>query len=209
MIVEISNENGVWTGDIKELSPTNKGGFASDDTLSGLVGKLHRMIPKVLNIPEPKPEPIVFTPEILEANKLTRVRVSVVVLVWNQDFSKLLLGEREVPNKQGIWVIPGGKIEFGQTMLETASSEIMQEAGLEIQLLSDTPVCVKEIIDEVTHRLLIYYEGQSIGGELKAGSDLKEARFLEPKEIAALPLTDLTKEVIAIADEEFAVECGF
>jgi transcriptional regulator with XRE-family HTH domain len=56
MIVEIfQDDDGIWRGDIKPLSATNKGGNACHDTFDGLMDSLRRMIPRVLSFPAQAP----------------------------------------------------------------------------------------------------------------------------------------------------------
>ncbi len=66
-----------------------------------------------------------------------RIRTGVGVMVFRD--GKILLGHRVVSGKDtgGIyqpdsWCLPGGKQEYGETILECAAREVREETGLEI-----------------------------------------------------------------------------
>lgn len=67
-----------------------------------------------------------------------QVRVGMAVLILRE--GKVLLGHRAAKRKDtgGIfepdtWTVPGGKMEFGETMAEGAVREVREETGLEIR----------------------------------------------------------------------------
>jgi len=57
------------------------------------------------------------------------VGVGVVVLREGRAGPEVLLIRRGKPPRQGEWSIPGGKQEWGETLLEAAHREIMEETG--------------------------------------------------------------------------------
>jgi 8-oxo-dGTP diphosphatase len=54
--------------------------------------------------------------------------LGVLTIVINGD--KVLLGERTKEPFYGYWAAPGGKIKFGETIIETAERELLEETGL-------------------------------------------------------------------------------
>jgi 8-oxo-dGTP diphosphatase len=59
--------------------------------------------------------------------------VGVGVVVLKED--SVLLIQRGKPPRRGQWSIPGGKQELGETWREAAHREVMEETGLEIELV--------------------------------------------------------------------------
>jgi ADP-ribose pyrophosphatase YjhB (NUDIX family) len=97
----------------------------------------------------------------------------------------LLLGERAKEPFRGKWVIPGGGVKFLENFEQAAARELMEEAGIEIQL--NGVVDVQEIVtppDE--HRVVIYCAATYKGGEVRAGSDLMSVRFFTRAELQEL-----------------------
>lgn len=97
---------------------------------------------------------------------------------------KLLLGESK--KNPGFWILPGGKLEFGEGLLKCLRREYREETHLNI--IVDNLLGVYEITDPAKggHRVIIYYHGRVRSGKLKAGSDLADAKFLTRAEIRAL-----------------------
>ena len=64
-------------------------------------------------------------------NNANRPVIGVGVLLWRE--KQLLLGERIVQDQQNCWQFPGGHLEKGESVLECARREVLEETGLTIQ----------------------------------------------------------------------------
>lgn len=105
----------------------------------------------------------------------------------------VLLVERGKGPRQGIWSLPGGHIEPGETAREAALRELMEETAVtaEISGLVDVhDVIYRDDAGALSvHYVLTVYWGQWTGGEPRAGSDSADARFVPLSEIGRYPLT--------------------
>ena len=70
-----------------------------------------------------------------------RLRVS-ALLHWN---GRLLLCRQEKPGKE-YWLLPGGGVEGGETIMDALVRELREEVGLPDELLFEGPVAVAESI---------------------------------------------------------------
>jgi ADP-ribose pyrophosphatase YjhB (NUDIX family) len=96
--------------------------------------------------------------------------------------SQLLLGRRGKEPNRGLWVLPGGGVEFGESLENTVRRELMEEAGIEIEVLGTFRVC--EIINPpAEHRVIIYVTAEHKAGEPTASSDLSDVRFFDRDEL--------------------------
>ncbi len=68
------------------------------------------------------------------------IGVAVGIFIIN-DEGKVFLTKRSAnaTNERGTWEIPGGKVEFGETLENAAKREAMEEYGVAIQLLEQFP----------------------------------------------------------------------
>ncbi|MGE0867659.1 MAG: NUDIX hydrolase [Kofleriaceae bacterium] len=124
--------------------------------------------------------------------------VAVAGIVFDAE-GRVLVVERGRPPNEGVWSVPGGKLHPGETLAQGVAREVREETGLVVEI--GTLACVVEVIDPAAevHYVILDYAARVIGGELRAGSDARSARFVDDAELATLPVTDGLTAVIARA----------
>ena len=114
---------------------------------------------------------------------------------------EVLLIRRGQAPRQGQWNIPGGKLEWGERLREALQREILEETGLvvEIERLIDVvDLLTRDAAGEIIgHYVLIDFKAIHVSGELRAGSDAAEARWVDPATLDEYALWDETRRVIA------------
>lgn len=137
------------------------------------------------------------------SNKL-RVRSCGLLVEKN----KLLLVELNSPvTNQWIWIPPGGKVEFGETLEEALIREFKEETSLRVSAVK--LMHVNEIIKPPLHAIEFYYLVQREEGELRLGADpeLKEEQQIL-RDIGFFSKQDLRKMSVSpefIKDEFWEV----
>jgi 8-oxo-dGTP diphosphatase len=137
--------------------------------------------------------------------------VGVVCLKGDQ----VLLIRRGQPPRLNQWSLPGGRLEWGETLEVAALRELKEETGVDAQLLG-----LLDVVDgvfparpspdgkgggEITrHYVMIDYAARWTGGEPVAGDDAAEAKFVSHDEAMALVEWDETRRVIAETYQRFA-----
>jgi 8-oxo-dGTP diphosphatase len=101
---------------------------------------------------------------------------------------------------KGEWSIPGGVLEIGETLRAGAAREALEETGLVVEAGE-----VLEVLDRVVrdgegriqfHYVLIDFLCRPTGGELRAGGDAEEARWISAGELDAFSIADSAAAVL-------------
>jgi 8-oxo-dGTP diphosphatase len=107
---------------------------------------------------------------------------------------QVLLVQRAHPPLAGEWSLPGGRIEFGETLIAALKREVREETGLEVE-----PTELACVLDRITadyHYVLIDYVCSVTSGELRSGSDALDVRWATREELRTLGVAAFTVEVI-------------
>ena len=132
-----------------------------------------------------------------------RPYVGVGVVVFRAE--EVLLVQRGKKPRLHSWSIPGGAQELGETIEDAAHREILEETGLEIEILG-----LVEVVNSINrdkekrvqfHYTLIDFFAEWKRGNLMPGDDAADARWVPMKEIEDYKLRPLTHEVILAADK--------
>ena len=125
-----------------------------------------------------------------------------------EDGAGRILLVKHVPERggfwQGRWICPGGELELGETIEEGIKREVKEETQLDIDLVAplypfDRVVKANDGVS--LHVLYIDYLARVTGGELKPGSDVGEAIWVNKERLPAIweELHDDTKRLLKIA----------
>jgi len=125
-------------------------------------------------------------------------RVAVGAVVFHR--GRVLLVRRASPPARDLWAIPGGGVRLGETLRRAAEREVLEETGLRIRAAE--PVFTFEVIDRGKdgrirfHYLIVDLEAEYLEGELRAGDDAAEARWVSAAEMDDLPVNDTTRRLL-------------
>jgi 8-oxo-dGTP diphosphatase len=115
--------------------------------------------------------------------------IACVGAVVKDDQGRLLLIKRGHEPGAGLWSIPGGRIEPGETDAEALVREMREETGLAVQagpLLGRVrrPARGGNVLD------IRDYAATVTGGTLRAGDDAAEARWVAASELPQMAITE-------------------
>ena len=113
-----------------------------------------------------------------------RPRVGSATIVIHEE--KILLGKRNKKNANGLWVIPGGRVDYGERIKDAAVRETKEETNLDVEIIKF--VGYKEIIATHVdyHAIVFFYLAKPKHLKLEAREDLSEAKFFSIEEIKKL-----------------------
>lgn len=99
------------------------------------------------------------------------VGVSIFIVRMNETtkLRELLLGKRKGPHCPGTYGLPGGKMDYGESPLETAQRELREEVGPDLQHTPLQPLRTQPyantVFDNGKHFITLYFVGHWLSGE--------------------------------------------
>ncbi len=126
------------------------------------------------------------------------IRVGAAALVVRRD-GKVLIGKRSVWPK-GMWVFPGGGLNFEERAEKAVVRELKEETGLSIKPTELITVYEMLVPKHKVHRIIFFYRARVVGGKETPSDDIDELRWLTPKEITRLKfIGDSTIDILKMA----------
>ncbi|GEO13148.1 NUDIX hydrolase [Microvirga aerophila] len=106
---------------------------------------------------------------------------------------RVLLASRGKPPWIGLFSLPGGHVEAGETLGEAALRELQEEVGVKAKLIGlVTPIELieREADGRVKHHIVIAaHAARWVSGEPQTGPEAREIRWVTERDIANLPTT--------------------
>jgi len=117
--------------------------------------------------------------------------------------NEVLLVKRAHPPNQGLWTLPGGGIELGETAAAAVRRELLEECHIVVEV--DRVLDVVDIIrkseqDKVQfHYVILEFLARYVEGNLKPDSDAADARWVNADDIQEYGATPATARLIRMA----------
>jgi len=125
-------------------------------------------------------------------------RAAVGALVMRD--GKLLVVERGKPPAEGVWALPGGSVELGETLGEAAEREVLEETGVVVRagaVVHAFDAVVRDDDGRVRfHYVIVDLACDYVSGEAVAGCDARSARFVSREEFALLRSSRATVDLL-------------
>lgn len=113
---------------------------------------------------------------------------------------EVVLIRRRFEPLAGQWSLPGGTLELGETLEAAVAREMLEETGLVVDVGPVVEVFDRIMLDEARrvryHFVLVDYLCRRVSGDLAAGSDVDDARFVRRDALAGYTLTAKAASVI-------------
>jgi 8-oxo-dGTP diphosphatase len=130
--------------------------------------------------------------------KKQSIKTSVVACVIDEK-ERVLLTRRCIEPFCGQWVMPGGKVDHGEPLLEALHREVREEVGIEVHV--DGLLDVYEHValgDNNDHYVILYYRTHPVTNELHPNNmEVTEAEWVSAKQLTNYDMTPGTRHILA------------
>lgn len=123
--------------------------------------------------------------------KKEHIVTSVVAVIVNER-EEVLLTRRSVAPFHGEWVMPGGKIDLGEPIMEALKREVLEEVGIEIE--TEALIDVFEHLTpgkEKCHFVILYYRCRPVHQAINHNPDeISVAQWVPRSELSRYKMAD-------------------
>jgi len=116
---------------------------------------------------------------------------------------KILVVRRARAPAHGLYTLPGGVVEVGETLIEAVAREVREETAMTVEpvaLAGFREAVARDAQDRVErHFVILCFAARWRAGEPVLNEELDEARWIDPAELAALETTPGLAEIVAAA----------
>jgi 8-oxo-dGTP diphosphatase len=133
----------------------------------------------------------------------TRPYLAVSAAVFRN--GRVLIVRRARPPAHGLYTLPGGGVEVGETLEQAVVREIREETALEIEpvaLVGFRQAIARDAAGRVErHFVILPFAARFIGGEISLNEELAAGDWMAPEAIAGLKTTEGLAAIVAAASE--------
>ena len=130
--------------------------------------------------------------------KKQSIKTSVVACIIDEK-ERVLLTRRCIEPFCGQWVMPGGKVDHGEPLLEALHREVREEVGIEVHV--DGLFDVYEHIalgENNDHYVILYYRTHPVTKELQPNNmEVTEAEWVAAEQLTNYDMTPGTRHILA------------
>jgi ADP-ribose pyrophosphatase YjhB (NUDIX family) len=121
------------------------------------------------------------------------LRIGCSATIFDENRQKVLLTRRR---DNGLWCLPGGHMDSGESAEECCVREVFEETGLHVRVVRLTGVysnpdqLVVYPNGEQAHFVVLNFEVEVVGGQLGLSDETSEAGYFSLDEIESMPIHD-------------------
>lgn len=113
---------------------------------------------------------------------------------------RVLLVRRAKAPSAGLWAVPGGRVELGETLQQAAERELLEETGVVVR--AEKPIYAFDAIErDAAGRVLFHYAvvdllATYVSGQPRAMDDAAEARWIAARELEQSATSAVTVDLL-------------
>jgi ADP-ribose pyrophosphatase YjhB (NUDIX family) len=125
-----------------------------------------------------------------DAPKANSIVVAVTAVVRNARGDVLLIERTD----NGLWALPGGAQEIGESVADAVRREVREETGIETEvtglsgIYSDPSHVIAYDDGEVRQEFSLCFTGKPVGGSLRPSAESRQVHWISPAAISSLDI---------------------
>lgn len=131
----------------------------------------------------------------------TRPFLAVSAAIFKDD--RVLVVRRAQSPANGLYTLPGGVVELGETLIEAVMREVREETGLEIEphgLAGYRQLIARDASGRIErHFVILPFAARWLAGEIALNDELAEGRWLDPDALSGLKTTEGLADIVTAA----------
>ncbi|MDQ8731473.1 NUDIX hydrolase [Bradyrhizobium sp. LHD-71] len=116
----------------------------------------------------------------------------------------VLVVRRAAAPAKGLWTLPGGRVEIGETLVEAVRREVMEETSLTVEvagLAGYREIILSEAVGpRGRHFVILPFAARWVAGEVTLNDELSDGHWMPIEAVAALPTTEGLLEILRQAE---------
>ncbi len=129
-----------------------------------------------------------------------RPQLAVSAAIFHND--RLLLVRRARKPALGVWTLPGGRVEFGESLHQALNREVQEETGLTIEiagLAGYREGLPRPDRGQGGHYVILPFAAHWLSGDVKLNDELDDFRWIAPDGLGAFKTTEGLAGIVASA----------
>src|SRR5579862_2545872 len=122
---------------------------------------------------------------------------------------RVLIVRRARPPAHGLYTLPGGGVELGETLEQAVVREVREETALEVEpvaLAGYRQAIARDDAGRIErHFVILPFAARWISGEITLNEELADAHWLLPTELGGLQTTEGLAQIVAAAQQQMTV----
>ena len=106
---------------------------------------------------------------------------------------------------KGLWTLPGGRVEVGETLVEAVHREVMEETALKVDVIGLAgyrEIILPEAVGERgRHFVILPFAARWASGEVALNDELSDGRWMAVEAVAGLQTTEGLLEILRRAEQ--------
>ncbi|WP_407392571.1 NUDIX domain-containing protein [Methanobrevibacter sp.] len=121
--------------------------------------------------------------------------ITVDAFIFNEDLNFILIKRKNDPFKD-YWALPGGFVEYGESVEDGAIREAKEETSIDIELIDLVNVYSKPDRDPRGHTISVVFTAKGDFNQKKADDDASDINIFSPNQLDEINIAFDHKQII-------------